>query len=67
MRYNFDYRAKMLSSGSTMKILFFPLKIKEFVPPIRLHFKGFIAYKFSSKAFKFFSQVVGMLAKGMIP
>ena len=65
MRYNFDYRAKMLSFN--MKILFFPLKIKEFVPPIRLHFKDFIAYKFSSKAFKFFSQVVDLLAKDMIP
>ena len=57
----------MLSCGSTMKILFSPLKIKEFVPPIWLHLKGFIAYEFSSKAFKFFSQVVGMLAKDMIP
>ena len=58
----------MLSSGSTMKILFSPLKIKEFVPPppIRLHFKGVIAYEFSSKAFKFFSQVVGLHAKDMI-
>ena len=57
----------MLSSGSTMKILFSRLKIKEFVPPIWLHFKGFIAYEFSRKAFKFFSQVVGLLAKDMIP